>query len=130
MRTRDSAIRGAAMRRLLYFILTTVLTGSFAAARAGAAHATPEQIERAIHRAQKFLLTHDLSDNAPINSMPEAGIGQSSLGAYALLVRGIDENDPRLAPTLRRRSAPALRETSPWGLRALMLSELHAEPAA
>src|SRR4051812_16374658 len=92
------------------------------------AHATPEQIEQAIQRAQEFLLKQDLTNNAPAaGAMYESNIGQGSLAVYALLVSGISEKDPRLAPIIKQLKTPSLRETYPCALRALMLSELREE---
>src|SRR3954463_14628677 len=111
------------MRRLLCSILIVMLTGGWGAPPATQpaappaqpappAHATPEQVEQAIKRAQEFLFTQDLSANAPVNgAMYESNIGQASLAAYALLVSGIGEKDPRLAPILKQLKVPTLRET-------------------
>src|SRR4051794_12455846 len=71
------------------------------------AHATPEQIEQAIQRAQEFLLKQDLTNNAPAaGAMYESNIGQGSLAVYALLVSGISEKDPRLAPIIKQLKTP------------------------
>src|SRR4051794_1598426 len=129
------------MRRLLCSILIAAFTGGFAAPPAAPpapppapppvepAHATPEQVEHAIHRAQEFLFTQDLAANAPANgAMYESNVGQASLAVYALLVSGIEEKDPRLAPIVKQLKLPSLKETYPCALRALMLSELREEP--
>jgi hypothetical protein len=95
------------------------------------AHATPEQIDQAIKRAQEYLLNKDLLSNAPAaGAMYESNIGQGSLAAYALLVSGISEKDPKLAAILKQLKMPSLRETYPCALRALMLSELREEPSS
>lgn len=118
------------MRRFPFSVFLLSVLCALTARAVEPAHVTPEQVEQAIKRAQEYLLNQDLAANAPsLGAMPEAATGQASLAAYALLVSGIDEKDPRLASILKQLKAPSLRETYPCALRALMLSALHEEPS-
>ena len=108
------------------FVLPLLLASPPARAQKDRPHVTPDDVQRAVERAQDFLLREGdkLAPMANTIGGEEAHAGQTALVVYALVVSGIEPNDPRLAKAIEELKRAKLSFTYSLGLRSLLWAEM------